>query len=86
MNQPKQSILTDHALLTLVNVVGDLSREVMVLRSLLAAKGVVNNAELDKANELAMKQNAPFREQFLRSLQKAQEFEETPSSDKTKLQ
>jgi len=85
MNQPKQPII-DHALLTLINVVGDLRREVLVLRTLLTAKGVIDPNELSKASEMALKQSAPFREEFLRSLQKAQEFEETPSSGKTKPQ
>jgi hypothetical protein len=87
----KSSILTEDMLMVLMDLIGQLQCEVIVLRRIVADKqtGIVSPEQLELASQEAAKTIEPLRNQLLRAVEtssKIRAFEDLQSTDTTKPQ
>ena len=77
-----KSLFNEETVLTMLEVIGDLRREVSVLRQVLQTRGVVTKEDLDMLNREAQKQLTPFRVQIEQAVETARKFQalDTPES------
>lgn len=82
-------ILSEDTLIGLMDLVGQLQRNVIVLRRILVRKNVVTEEELQLLTEHAEQEIKPLRDQFLEAIERAkqrQALEDLELNEKTKVQ
>ena len=69
------AILSNDTILGLIDLVGQLQRNVVVLRRILVRKNIITEHELLSLTEQADKEMKPLRDQFLEAIERAKHLQ-----------